>query len=271
MNSTQEHHLTIPLNPTAHQIALKFAGEQDNPAKGKQVYLNTLAVLAVRDFLSEISFETDLDSGDSWNPAVRCFHDVADLVIPELGKVECRPILANETTLTLPQEVRENRIAYIVVRFSEQLQEVQLLGFVPATHLERALTILEIDEVEGSPSLLQPIEELIDYLFSLELGNDFLNSDDPVAIAVREKERLRSRTQIIAELKQIFKDVEPFEQRAKAAEILRSERDSDLALTFRVSQDDPNQTLVNEDNLDLEDLAEDLLDKLAEIWGESRD
>ena len=52
MNKLTTFDLRVPLTSAAHTIALQFAAEQDNPIKGKQVYLNTLAVIAVQKSLS---------------------------------------------------------------------------------------------------------------------------------------------------------------------------------------------------------------------------
>ena len=151
--------LSLSINTKEHDLARQFALEQDTPQKGKQVYLNTLAILATHDLLEWLGIESDLEIGDSWNPAVRCFHDVADLVIPDLGIIECRPVLPGETIISLPVEVTEDRIAYIAVQFQEQLNEVQLLGFCPATDPQP-----EVIEIAS----LEPIETLIDYIDQLE-------------------------------------------------------------------------------------------------------
>jgi hypothetical protein len=159
MTYTPNEILSLSISAKEHDLARQFALEQDTPQKGKQVYLNTLAILAIHDFLEWLGIESDLETSDSWNPAVRCFHDVADLVIPDLGKIECRPILPKESVVSLPIEVTEDRIAYIAVQFQEQLNEVQLLGFCPAT-------IPQPKEIDIAN--LKPIELLIDYIDRLE-------------------------------------------------------------------------------------------------------
>jgi len=94
----------------------------------------TLAVLAVNHFLGWMEFETYLDGSDSWNPAIRAVLDVADLVLPGIGKVECCPIQDGETAIPLPG--RENRITYILVQFPDPLDKVKLLGFVPDMEIQ---------------------------------------------------------------------------------------------------------------------------------------
>lgn len=159
MKNTDDFHLTIQLTKEQHNDAYKFASKQVNSQKVRQVYLNTLAVYAVKNFLDWLRIETDLESSNSWHSVVRCFHDVADLVIPDLGKLECRPVLPGETIISLPVEVTEDRIAYVGVQFQEQLNEVQLLGFCPA--VDPQPEVIKI-------ATLEPIETLIDYIDHLE-------------------------------------------------------------------------------------------------------
>lgn len=256
MNNIQANNLTISLPPEAHQSARQFAIEQETVAKGKQVYLNTLAIYAVRDFLEELSFSTDLEQGDSWNPAIRCFHDVADLVIPGLGKLECRPIIERETSVLLPKEVRENRIGYVVVRFEEDLSKVELLGFCRALSSEFTAEEIQIDELE-------PIENSIDYLFRLELGHEFLESDDSIAVRVREKLESQSLGAIIAQFERMIRIAEPYEQRHQAQDILAMKTESELVARARDGQGFAGEPVDEE----LKELAEELLDKLKEIWG----
>jgi Protein of unknown function (DUF1822) len=133
-------HITILLDRNAHRYAEQFASEQVSPQKGKQVYLNTLAVCAVDTYLKMLSVKTAIDRGDCWNPNFRHIFDTADLVLPDSGKLECRPVLPEETACLIPPEVScdsfacaaRNRIGYVAVRFKEELDRVELLGFINA-------------------------------------------------------------------------------------------------------------------------------------------
>lgn len=135
MSSTETLCLTITLGQEAHALARQFAVEQTTPQKGKQTYLNTLAVYAVYSYLKWMQIDTALEEGDSWHPLKRALFDVADLVIPNIGKLECRPVKPGETVIYLPPEAMENRIGYVAVQFSERLNEVQLLGFVRTVNI----------------------------------------------------------------------------------------------------------------------------------------
>lgn len=155
MNSVETFCLTVPLGREAHAIARQFAAEQTTPQKGKQIYLNTLAVYAVHSYLKWLQIDTDLNQGDSWHPLKRALFDIADLVLPGIGKVECRPVLLGETAISLPPEVTEDRIGYVAVQFSESLNEGQLLGFIRAVAISHASEQILIAE-------LQPLDDFLD-------------------------------------------------------------------------------------------------------------
>jgi hypothetical protein len=177
MNSTQSRHLTVPLGKDAHRLALQFAAEQATPQKGKQVYLNTLAVYAVYSYLKWLPVETALTQGDSWQPGLRAIFDVADLVLPNVGKLECRPVLPGETAFVLPPEVTQDRIGYVAVQFNQQLDSVQLLGFAPAIATPEPPERLHLAE-------LQSLDVLIDNIYQsrIELQEPAVNPESLVSL-----------------------------------------------------------------------------------------
>lgn len=147
---------TMPLTLKAHQIANQFRQQQVNTQKGKQVYLNTLAVQVVSDYLNWFAIKTDLEASDSWNPVIQSLADTADLIVQGKGKVECRPVLPGEEFCQVPLEVLSDRIGYIAVLFNRELTEATILGFVPA------VTTSEIPL-----SQLRSLDELLEHLDSL--------------------------------------------------------------------------------------------------------
>ena len=148
---------TVPLTLTAHIQAKKLGRNQENSGKAKQVYLNTLAVYAVNYYLLMQGFETDLEQSDSWNTLTQMLMDSADLKVKKYGFLECRPILPDAEFVSIPEEVREDRIAYVGVQFHESLREATLVGFVEkATSSEIPL------------SKLRSLADLPDYLYQLK-------------------------------------------------------------------------------------------------------
>ncbi|NJO60810.1 MAG: DUF1822 family protein [Richelia sp. RM2_1_2] len=171
MKNKEEQFIQIPIGIEAHRFADKFAAEQINIEKSKQVYLNTLAVYAVHRYLKWLGIKTDLNKSDCWNPILRHRWNIADLVIPNIGKLECRPVLAGETTISVPPEATEERIGCLVVQFSEDLSQVQLLGFTKTT----AAGVIEI-------SRLRSLDEFIHVISPqpVNLGNWFAAIFDEV-------------------------------------------------------------------------------------------
>ena len=148
----------ISLMLSAKICAEKFRRQQNSPKKSKQVYLNTLAVSAVKNYLNSLGWVTCCEQSDSWNPIMQTLMDVADLAIPNYGKIECRSVLLEQQELIVPPEVQSDRIAYIIVKFGSSLRECELLGFVPHLTTEQI-----------SLSQLQPIEQLTSYLRQYKL------------------------------------------------------------------------------------------------------
>lgn len=157
MNSTEATYTIVPLGQAAHSQASQFAAEQATPQKGTKVYLNTLAVHAVHQYLKWVQIDTDLTCSDCWHSGKRVLFDVADLFLPGVGKLECRPVLAGETAIILPLEATQDRFGYVAVQFSERLSEAKLLGFVRATDVPEGCELIALTQ-------LQPIDALLDCL-----------------------------------------------------------------------------------------------------------
>ncbi|MBH8554030.1 DUF1822 family protein [Nostocaceae cyanobacterium CENA357] len=148
--------LPLPISQIARTTAQRFANQQPTPEKAQQVRLNTLAVSVVNDYLQMMEIPTDLRVSDSWNPIMQLSANVADLEIPSIGRLECRPVGLYEQVCAVPPETWEERVGYVVVQIDGALQEAKLLGFT------RNVT------TETLPlSRLQPLEALIDHLEQL--------------------------------------------------------------------------------------------------------
>ena len=159
MNASLDNSLTVFIEPDAHRYATVFASEQVSPAKGKQVYLNTLAVYAVRTYLGWLSVPTDLSGSDCWHQGLRALFDVADLVLPKIGKLECRPILPGDTEMLVAPTAPGDRLGHIAVSLSEDLKQAALLGFLPAAAVNErteAIALTQLRSLEDLVMLLQP-------------------------------------------------------------------------------------------------------------------
>jgi hypothetical protein len=155
--STQsEFALPLPIPRSALATAQQFADEQPTPQKAAQIQLNTLAVSVVNDYLQLMGIDTDLTASDCWNPVTRLCADVADLVLPHVGRLECRPVSPDRTTCHVPPEVWDDRAGYVIVQIDEALQAAIVLGFTPT-----------VDSETVSLKSLRSPEDLIDHLYEL--------------------------------------------------------------------------------------------------------
>lgn len=137
---------TVPLGTESHRLAQKFSRQHDC-TKAKQVYLNTLAVYATKFYLSCIGVKTDWSNSFSWDSVWQNLMDVADLEIPNLGKLECRPVLPDIQVVPIPPEVWSERIGYVAVQLDSALQEATLLGFTQTASKEE-LPLTELESLE---------------------------------------------------------------------------------------------------------------------------
>ncbi len=244
--------LNLPISTAAQNFAQRFSAQHPTRQKSDKIRLNTLAICVVFDYLQLMDIPAELTAGDSWNPVMRLSDDVADLVLTGLGRLECRPVLPNEQTCSLPPEVWLNRIGYIVVRIDEAAKTGTLLGFVPPFDPDDPLEEIQIAD-------LQSLEAFLDYIGRLEDGVAFLQGSDAVAVGVREVLEVRSLSEIVAQFERIYRTCEEYEWRYAGGDVLAGSG----ALREGVREE------VEDAGGELEDLAESLLEKLREIWGES--
>jgi hypothetical protein len=173
-NLSESLTFTVPLSSSAHHLAEQFRRQQSNPKKAKQVYLNTLAVSAVNFYLRCMGVETDWEGSQSRNPVMLSILDVADVEIPNLGKLECRPVLPQDKVVHIPSEVWSDRIGYVVVQFDESLRVATLLGF-SQTAGSGELGISQLRSLEDLLEHLRHIEQPEQALTRVNLSRWFEN------------------------------------------------------------------------------------------------
>ncbi|WP_199320560.1 DUF1822 family protein [Leptolyngbya sp. FACHB-261] len=145
----------MPITQTARRTAQQFAAQQPTSEKAEQVRLNTLAVWVVNDYLQMLGMATDLQQSDLCNPVVRLCANTADLPVVGTGRLECRPLRAQEQICQIPEEVWQDRIGYVFVQMQDSLREATLLGFVP-----RAVAALPISQLQSLDALLVHLDRL---------------------------------------------------------------------------------------------------------------
>lgn len=154
--SIQEKSIPLPITQVALRIAQQFAHQQLTQEKKEQIYLNTLAVCVVNEYMQIMDIPCDLTASEIWSPAMRLYADVADLKLSQLGHLECRPVRSG-TNCYIPLEVPEDRIGVVVVEIDSKHQQATLLGFTQTVRAGE----LSIDQ-------LQPVDSLLEHLDRLE-------------------------------------------------------------------------------------------------------
>ncbi|BAZ02764.1 hypothetical protein NIES37_67770 [Tolypothrix tenuis PCC 7101] len=155
---TEQLTFSITLTREAHTIAEEYSKSISNSLKQQQIYVNTLAVYAVDSYLQCMGFATDLQASDSRDRLTIKLMNVADLVIENIGKIECRPVLATAEVCEIPAEVWSDRVGYVAVQLSSDCKEATILGFTPQAEAEIPL------------SQLQSLEDFLLYLSELEIA-----------------------------------------------------------------------------------------------------
>ncbi|HEY9782460.1 MAG TPA: DUF1822 family protein [Leptolyngbyaceae cyanobacterium] len=164
---------SVPLSVEYHRLAQQFCRQQSDRTKAKQIYLNTLAVSAVKFYLQCMGIETNWEASLSYSPLFQSLMDVADLEITFRGKLECRPVLAETNILTIPPEVWRDRIGYIAVRLDSKLVEATLLGFIKTVPESGELPLNQLQSLEDLLKHLHQIRQLQPTKMQVNLGQWF--------------------------------------------------------------------------------------------------
>jgi len=260
-NQPSELAITVPLSTANRGQAEAFAQHQSSSAKQDRVYRNTLAVSAVNYYLQLQQFSTDLESCNSWSIPNQFCEDAADLMVVGLGKVECRPIASLDEPLSLPPEVWLDRIGYIAVHLNADFTEATLLGFITAFNPDE----LDPDNPIKTISLseLQSLDDLMDYFERLELGQPIVEQllSTPEYAPLVEADPY-ARLMLVAQLERIYRCDPPRKWRVKGENVLSE--GSHLAAAIR--KGDTSGGGISVDRLKIQDLAEELLERLADVW-----
>lgn len=165
-----EKAVPVILTQNAQQLASRFAAEQPTKEKATKVYNNTLAVLAVKNYLQILDIPTSVSGCDSWNTFSRMTKNVADLEIRNYGKVECCVIPekqseAEEVFAHVSSEVTEERIAYLFIKLVPEQKMALLLGYLPIVESEK-MTLSSLNDMEDFPTFLLQKICLSDWLLN---------------------------------------------------------------------------------------------------------
>lgn len=130
--------ITISLRSKHRATAEQFAKVATHPDQRDVIYHNTLAILALSDWLNWLQIPHSHQDCESWDSIIRGFDDVADLAIEGVGRVECRPVFPGADALEIAPESRADRVGYFAIGLDLQTgdrPEATLIGFIPTSAL----------------------------------------------------------------------------------------------------------------------------------------
>jgi hypothetical protein len=163
-------------------------------------------------------------------------------------------VLPCETVCRLPAVGTEDLIGYVAVQFGLRLDSVQLLGFALAVDVA-------LEQEELSLGSLKPLEFLEEYLNRIKDARDFIEEDeDLVAVQVRALLATTNISEVVAKLEHIYRNSRPIKWRYASADVLTGSVAG--AGSDREVREDAQKN-------DIQKLAQNLMNKLAQIWGDA--
>lgn len=181
----------LPISITARQKAARMAELCHNADRQETMRRNLLATIVVHDYLRLQGYLPDLAASDCWNPILGRTGEVADLVVSQVGRLECCAIEPGQSYCAVPVEGQFGRSGYVAVEMDAEERWGWLLGFVPGGD--------EINPVESlNRNELQSMDEFGDLLHRLWLLWTILQQED-------EPWDVEMRSGVVALLERIYR------------------------------------------------------------------
>lgn len=269
--------LSVPLGTSAHQSAkslaqqaMQVADDSQRFAIGRRVYLQSLAVQAVGSYLQWQGYELDWAASESQNPLLCGRWEVADIKVVGVGRLDCQTIAPGELLIPLPQADGEVSLGTVVVQLGEELTQAQLVGFASVANPLKPQTGMAVAD-------LRSLDDLIQYLHRLEQGLNLLQGTDGMAQQVQQVWGDRDLVTIVAQLERIYRQATPEKWRYAAFEVLSQGNSGNPAQINPFGYGSSGgyggsygsyggSFRETGSSLHLQDLAEQLLHRLAEAW-----
>ncbi len=188
MNCAPDSTFPVALVSAAHDLAEQNC-KRTTASHTKELYLRTLAAYAVHYYFNCLGIPAQYGSGMT-DPRLFILSQSVDVLLPEVGQVECLAIFPNDQTVEVPPEVWGDRIAYIAVQLDESLKTATLVGY---------MTTVDDEEIPVTQFRQHSIEDLLAYLDQLQR--------DQLQHTHRQQDSIR---QVPVQLSQWFNNV--FEQ-----------------------------------------------------------
>lgn len=151
---------TVPINSQMIQFAENLSQQQLSERKKREIYLNTLAILAVDFYCKCMEIKTELNKSYGLDNVMLSLMNTASLFIKDKGLLECRPVLPREKYCQIPPEVTSERIGYMIVEIDDNDRKARIIGFVESVDNQDKLSLV----------VLRPLEDFLAYLHKLQFA-----------------------------------------------------------------------------------------------------
>jgi hypothetical protein len=139
----------LPISSTARQQAARMAELCHNAGRQETMRRNLLATIVVHDYLRLQGYLPDLAASDCWNLILGRTGEVADLVVSQVGRLECCAIKPSQSHCAVPIEGQFGRSGYVAVEMDAEERWGWLLGFVPGGDEINPVEILNRNELQS--------------------------------------------------------------------------------------------------------------------------
>jgi hypothetical protein len=121
----------IPISSSAREKADRMAALCPKTDRREIMRRNLLATIAVHDYLRLQGYLPDLLASDCWSPILGRMGDGADLMVSQVGRLECCAMGSGQSSCPVPSEGQFTRAGYVAVELDAEEHWGWLLGFMP--------------------------------------------------------------------------------------------------------------------------------------------
>jgi Protein of unknown function (DUF1822) len=139
----------IPISNTARHKAIGMAKHCRKADRQETMRRNLLATIVVHDYLRLQGYLPDLAASDCWNPILGSTGEVADLVVSQVGRIECCAIEPTQLYCAVPIEGQFGRSGYVAVEMDAEERWGWLLGFIPGGDEINPVEVLNRNELQS--------------------------------------------------------------------------------------------------------------------------
>ncbi|MBE9211328.1 DUF1822 family protein [Plectonema cf. radiosum LEGE 06105] len=174
--------IPVPIPASFRRQAQVYASQFFVQDVQKRIYRQTLALLAVDNYLRLLGFETNLNQPERWNVTSRLWSEANELEIAWVGNLECCLIAAEQQSMILSQSQLSSGIGigYVFVEITNSEKTAILTGFLPALQ-EQA------EDREIRVADLMSIDDFIDDLSERQISSSSLEKIDNLTTEFAEK------------------------------------------------------------------------------------